>query len=683
MAADPFKPISSSASLSVESPTLPLTRGATLETATFVSLQAKLEDARGEYALRHYDAVVRILGELEMNVQTVMQTSSSGEALPDQVLLKASLLCLKGRVLSAKGAEAEAREAFTESARLFERQKSEIDGQKSATRIWTDYGMALSRLGRTQEAMDLLEQVCASGAAPPEAFGYLGFGYQQRGALAEAESAYRKGLQLIPGDPMLLRYLAETLDAAGKRGEAVAIYRDAAVADPDPQAARKVIHRALEIEPTDVQALKLAVNFEVADQQLDRGLTIVDATLQQDPHHAWALGLKGWLLRRLGKLAEAIKLFRAIEVKTPDLAWVLTELAGTLHQLDGDHDEEALELIERSSALNPQDPEPLYARAQILNDRGESAAAISTLEHALKLNPQSALLQYELGRALFLSNDFIPAEQAFDEALRLNPRLGMAVAAKATILRNKGHLDEAGSLYRRTLRLEPENEFAFQGLVRVLVDQGRVEDALKELDDRSDSCWAQWYKGEILFKQKDLKGAVQALEAARSRAPDNAGIVGQLAETLRLLDQYDAAGEVYKEFLRLVPDNAYALFRMAVYLSEIAEFKEASRHLDHAIEKAPKDRSLWNLRGWCLENLGQPFTSQACEAYEKAVSLKKEEEDDLWERKGLANTLWQLGREKQARAEFETIINEQKYKKGERCFNTRSTRLVSLPAGPL
>jgi tetratricopeptide (TPR) repeat protein len=693
MAAEPLKPIRSPGTLSVESPRLPLTPGPTLETTTLASLQKKLEDARGEYALRHYDAVVRILDELEMNVQSMIQASSSGEALPDQVLLKASLLCLKGRVLSAKRAEAEAREAFTESVRLFEDQKSEMERQ-NPTRMWTDYGMALSRLGRTQEAMDLLERVCASGAAPPEAFGYLGFGYQQRGALGNAEGAYRKGLQLSPSDPMLLRYLAETLDAAGKRVEAVAAYCDAAVAiaDTDVETATQLAQGALRIDPTDVRALNTAINMELRRQHLDGALAIVDAALQCDPHHAWALGLKGSLLRISGDLNEAIKILRSVEVQSSELTWVLVELATTLHEFSSEQDTEALELLDRASTLNPQDAAAFYVEARIRLDRGEVSEAVAALDRAVEINPQSASLQCELGQALFRAGNFGRAQLAFDQALSLDPKSSVALASKADTLieqwrvnekeqrtnaaldqaldlRTNAPLNQALDLYRRALRVEPDNTFVFQALVDLLLYLGRIDEAYEELDheieQKPQNAWAHWRKGQILRNRKELKGAVGAFETAVSLEPNNPNMISDLAETLRALDDYSAAGEAYDNLLRVQPDDPNALSAKAWYLSDIASFDEASRLLDVAIKKAPNEPGLLGAQGWCLENLGGRSLERAREIYEQAVDLRRQRnEDDLWELKGLANTLSQLGAEEEAETRFKEIIARQKYKVG-------------------
>lgn len=653
-----------------EAPNSPIAPGPVPEAATIASLQTKLEDARREYLLRHYDEVERILGELESNSQPATQGSSTGEQFAERSFLRASVFCLKGRLVSAKGTEVDAREAFMESVRLFESQKSEMEQHKFATRMRTDYGMALSHIGRTQEAMHLLKQVCESGAAPPEAFGYLGVAYRQSGHLAEAVNAFSQGLQLVPGEPRLLRYLAEALDAVGKQSEAVSAYCDAALAATDLQIRAHLAHRALEIAPTDVRALNIAVNMQFAGQQPERSLAIVNAALQLDPNHAWALGLKGSLLRISGDLDEALKTLRAIDVQTPELSWVLGELAETLHQLDSGHDTEALELLDRASMLNPQDAGALYSQARIRLARGETFEAIVALDQAVTINPQSAVYQGELGRSLFLSDDFERAEQAFDRALVLDPKSTLALTGKGAILRHREALDEALDLYRRALRADPDNEFTFQAVVDVLLDQGRIDEALEEVNGEIQRspyrALAQWRKGRILLDQNDLNGAARAFETAVSLDPNNPDVIGDRAETLLRLEEYGEAGKAYDRLLQLQPESPYAIGVKAIYLSEIASFHEASQLLDHAIEKAPDEAWLWGRQGWCLENLGPPSMERARDAYEKALSIKeeKEDEDDLWERKGLANTLCQLGRKDEAKTHFEKIIEKQKYREG-------------------
>jgi tetratricopeptide (TPR) repeat protein len=675
MPAKPPKPTPPARTFSAEPPTAPFVGGPTPETQTVASLQSKLEDARREYALRHYSDVERILSELETSLQTVVPANASKEQVVDGDFLMASILCLRGRLRSRMESEEKARTDFLESVRLFEKHKDELERQKASARISTDYGIALARIERVQEALELLKRVSESGAAPAEAFGYLGFACQRSGRLDEAVDAYDKGLQLMPGDSTLLRYRAETLANAKKFNEAVPAFYDAAVAAwriEDREAAQELAQRALELGPTDARALNIAVNIVFAREDADHAMALVAGVLEHDPRHAWALGLKGQLLRVSGDLNEAIKTLRAVDVRTPDLAWVLVELGSVLHQRDTEHDAEALQLLDRASVLNPQDERALYEQARIRLDRGEIAEAVTALKSAGEIDPQSVFLQCELGRAFILSGDLVRAREAYDAALLLDPKSTLALSSKGDLLRKEGDFDQALDLYRRVLRLEPDNEFVFQAMIDVLLAQARLDEALDLLEAEiargRQVAWAQWCKGRILLEQKDLNGAAQALESAASLDPANPDLALELADALQRVDQYDRAGEAYDRALRLQPESPDHMARKAFYLTDIASFEEAHDLLGRALEKAPDQALWWAVQGWCLQHLGKPLVTEARAAFERALSTKrksKEDEDDLWYRKGLANTLRRLGLEDEARTEFERIIREQKYKPGD------------------
>jgi tetratricopeptide (TPR) repeat protein len=714
MRAQPPKPPMPSRVSSVgwASPELP--SGSTPDATTFATLQADLERARGEYGLRRYDSAWRILAGLLSNLNVVIQTPFTGETpiesvwpklstlsrlasnlesevravfrdkpQPEQAFFLASVLCLLGRLLrQAQDLEWAARDLFAQAVSLFERHKTEITAQKSSLRLYTDYGIALYRTDQILESISILKQTCEGGAAPPEAFGYLGFGYKRLSRWAEAEEALKKSLQLAPGDPVFLQHLAETLDKAGKNDEAVSAYCDAAAAAwriEKQGIAAQLAQRALEIAPTDLPALIIAVEIQHAQRNYDAAIAIVDGVLEHEPKHAWALGMKGVLLHARGDLHEGINTLRSIDVQTPDLAWVLVALAQMLHQLGSDHDAKALVLLDRALELNPREADALHAQAQIELDCDQVSHAVEALRQAIDIEPQSATLQCTLGRALFRSGDFAAAEQAFDKALRLDPKSTAALAGKAEVLQAEDRGDQALSLLRLALRLDPDDQNIFVSLINLLLEQDRVEDALAELDleikrkPEQDPrgpyarAFTYWLKGRVLLDTTDLKGAAEAFETATRIAPDNADFHYDLANTWCRLDDYDKAGKEYERVVQLQPNSATAIGAKAYYLADIADFQEAVRLVKDAIQKAPGEAWLWGFQGWCLQNLGRSFADQARHAFEqacKAVKREGKKVDDSMYRKGLADALCLLRREDEAKVHFEALIEEQKYEEG-------------------
>lgn len=669
----PPKPAQTSQAFLVEqaSPRLPF--GPSSEFATIDALKASLESARTQYFLRHYNATKNLLNELETNLKRYMDGEPSDEQFAMQIpLILASVLCLYGRLSYTLGDQEEAKNAFVRSVRLFEIQKAEELARQN-NRIRTDYAMALSRIGRMMDALNLLKEVCKSGVAPPEAFGYLGFAYQIQGHLAEAEEAYRNGLQLAPGDPKLLQYLAQTLKDERKNQEATSTYCDAALAAmrlEDIQAAAGLAHDALNITPTDAKALSIAVRIEGERQNIAGAMAIVEAVLQHDSKHQWALGLKATLLRESGKLEDTINILREIDVGTPDLAWILVEHARALHQINPDNDEKALSLLNRAYTLNPLAEGASYVHAEILIDRGEPTKAVDVLRHAMESERQNVILACELGRALFLANDLEGALKAFDEVLALDPKSIDAFVGRAVTLNEESKFDQALESIRRALHLDPDNDFIFQLMIDLLIKNDHVDGALEELDAKIQGktqapAYCYWLKGQILLERKELRAAQEMLEQAALLDPENSNVHLDLAEAFCRLDEYTKAGTEYNRALTLEQDSIYAITKKASYLIEIAAFQEALTLVRSAIERVSDQAwlsSLLNIQGWCLQHIGTKSSMEkARESFEQACAVDPE---DVWCRKGLANTLCSLGREEDARMHFETIIEQEKYKIG-------------------
>ncbi|WP_083930455.1 tetratricopeptide repeat protein [Methylovulum miyakonense] len=645
------------------------------ESAVISELRTALERARAEFSLRHYDSVKSILDDLRNKLRHLDGSSPSNTKFASLIcLLKASTWCLYGRLSYYLGALEGSKSAFNESVHLFESQDLALVRENS--RICTDYAISLSRIGRMDDAFKLLKEICESGVAPHEAFGYLGWVYQAEEHWAEAEDAYRKGLQLAPGDPNILQYLAETLEAEKMAKEATEAYCDAALAAinlEDMQTAAEFANRALNLTPTDAEALNIAFKIAYKHQGIEASMAIVERVLQHDAKHSWALGLKATLLREIGRPEEAINILREIDVCAPELAWIFVERAKVLLQINPGNGEEALHLLDLAYSLNPLFEGISYLRAEILiDDLNRPEEAVELLRKAIENEPNNILFANELGRALYLCDNMEEALKVFDDTLTNNPKSVEALVGRAVTLNAQGNFDQALGTLRRAARLDPENDIVFRLMVDSLIENDRSEEALEEVDSKihgnlQNSAYCYWKKGQILLKQSNYNNAAEALEQAALLAPNDADVQLDLAEAWCQLDKDDKAGEAYTSALKLAPDSINAIFNNAYYLSQIAAFRESFELINQAIEKFPNEAWFWGLRGWCLSHIGdRPSVEAAYESYKKACELSQERQGEMEGRfqKGLANTLFQLDRRDEAKKNFEEIIEQQKYKKG-------------------
>ena len=426
------------------------------ESAVVAELQEKLERVRANYAARRYAEAKTDLEALISELAVQQHYVISGSL--HYTLLLASALCLRGRLLWRDGSHEAESAAFQEATELFAENEAAIATHQYNNWLYTDYGIALHRLGRHHEALRVLDRAVATGAAPAESFGYRGYAYFELGDMALAEGALRKGLQLSPGDKVLTCALADTLAISGADRDAVSnAYCDAALAAArlgDMPEARRLLLRALEFSPTDPQAMSYAVQLMRSEQDLAAAFEVVERALEKDPGHAWALGLKALVQRDGGKFDEALETLSSIDVHTADLAWVLAERARILNWVGPEHNDEALAILARLRELVPEDVDGLLLAAEVSGVH-DIDGAIALLRRALELDANSVVIRYELALQLERKSDFVGALEALDEVVRLDRTVVPAYRRKASIMTTLGQRAEAADLLRRAVRLRP------------------------------------------------------------------------------------------------------------------------------------------------------------------------------------------------------------------------------------
>lgn len=146
----------------------------------------------------------------------------------------------------------------------------------------------------------------------------------------------------------------------------------------------------------------------------------------------------------------------------------------------------ALKSARRASGLQPGNPAPRMLEADLLNDRGQRAAALGIW-------------------------------QALAEERAAPPRLLQDIAQRFTML---GHHHEAERCHARALHLQPDDPQAIYNHATSLIALGRLDQAEAALDrvialrpDDSDA----WYNRATLRKQTAARNHIAALEAQLAR----------------------------------------------------------------------------------------------------------------------------------------------------------------------
>ena len=218
---------------------------------------------------------------------------------------------------------------------------------------------ALRRRGRPAEALRVLLPAVTAAPREPTLWLALGGSALELGQLPEAERAYRRALELRPGDRDGLIGLGLVRQTQGEHAEARERWEEASAQDGrDP-----------------VPPSLLGVNLMRAGSMAEAE-SWFRLALRRRPGHPDALAGLASILERSGRAAEGAALLAPAAAAAHPHGAVAAILARCL--MDEDRHAEALEVLERSLAGDPDPPR----QVQLEHLRGEALECLDRAEEA-------------------------------------------------------------------------------------------------------------------------------------------------------------------------------------------------------------------------------------------------------------------------------------------------------------
>ncbi len=288
---------------------------------------------------------------------------------------------------------------------------------------------------------------------------------------------------------------------------------------------------------------------------------------------------------------------------------------------------------------------------------GRNDEALPAFERALAIEPDNVLAKEGKGALLTVTGDYEGALEILEQLLKEEPDNAYALSYKGEALRLQGRHEEALAALDRALEVEPGDAFALGTKGQVLRVLNRNEEAVEALGQSirldPELGWVHAELGEALRMLGRNDEALPAFERALAIEPDNPLIWGSTGAALYSLRRYPEALEALDRALERMPDYPWALYIKSAILCDSAEFEDALRALERISEDSPPENlnSALSLKGWALENLDR--AEEAKKAYEASLAI---EPNNYWSQKGVANSLYILGKTEEAKQLYQQII---------------------------
>jgi protein O-GlcNAc transferase len=461
----------------------------------------------------------------------------------------------------------------------------------------------------------------------------------QVGDFSAAAQSYRESIAIDPGNAKTYNNLGFALNEQGLAMDAQAALMRALAIDPNMGDAHYLLGTIAQAQDQAElacdhfrKALKLAPDFEFAYRDLaflllnrghmDDAKQVLMQGITRNPHLANLHFYLGNLYHEEQQFDLAVASFEQALLIAPDHIDFLVNLGLVL--LKKNHPVNALPILQKAVALNPEDAGLHNTLGNALADLAQFDNAMASYRNALQISPDYADAHNNLGSTLEQLGRLDEAAASFRHALQINPESAEAVSNLGNILQKLGHFDDAVNCYRQALQLNPNYAEIHFNLGNLLKKIGRIDDAISSyrrvLEIKSDFAGVHCNLGDLLRETGRFHDAITSYREATRLKHDDASLHNNLAISLLNIGQHDEAISNYRRAIELDPECAEAHYNLGVVLQELARFDDALASYRRALEIKPNFPDAHNAIGNSLKDHGR--LAEALISYRQALRIK-------------------------------------------------------------
>jgi len=314
-------------------------------------------------------------------------------------------------------------------------------------------GVALSKSGRSSEAIAYLTRIVALKRYIKEDFYYLGEAYANDQQWLKAAEVFKVGADLRGIDVNGYFYWATMLFNADKLDEAFEGYVKA---------------RSVDYSVSQAGIFRYLAEISRLRGLSDKALGYYQSLLQREPNDTEALFQAGYISFKLNQLDPARDYFRKLIAVDPKHAGGAANLAA----LQARYNEKHIGLNEKTQGItlrevvqaNPNSVEAHVNLGSQLITEGVYPEALAALQRAVSLRPNSAAAQYDLGLAQLKEKKYEESISSNKKALELRPEWPDAYNNLGLAYAGAGRWKEAVTAYNQAVRLVPDYAGALYNL---------------------------------------------------------------------------------------------------------------------------------------------------------------------------------------------------------------------------
>jgi tetratricopeptide (TPR) repeat protein len=417
-------------------------------------------------------------------------------------------------------------------------------------------------------------------ARPDDIAGYqvLAETYRAQGQPNDVIPELEKYRRERPDNRMLAFQLASAYEAADRKNEAAALYRELSLPTDTAQgtsvaAALKLAELAIQSnQPVEaIEALGAALSSGVADSAvLVRGAQFIDGLKDAD---------------RAKVYQEAQRLV-ADDHRNYGPFVLVGMLAESLKRRD-----EAIALYDKALARQPRAAIAYSRKADLLIDAGRHPDALAVYEAALKAGLDLPAFHRKMGMILEYLGRLDEALAQYRLTRQAAPEDKPTRYLLAGVLTRLGQLEEAEKELQGLVARFPKEVQAHTQLAAIALQRGDLEAAEREVGQaqalEAGAVGPRAVLAEVRFRQKRYPEAEQLARGLLTEQPGAADVRLLLVYILAAQRRFDQAITQVRTLLAADPENLALRYLAAGFCSEMGDTATAEQELQQILQKKP------------------------------------------------------------------------------------------------
>jgi tetratricopeptide (TPR) repeat protein len=413
-----------------------------------------------------------------------------------------------------------------------------------------------------QHALQLAQSAAQQSPKNPKVWALQGIALSGLGRRQDALAAYDRALAISPD------YLPALEGAAELEYQA------------ESKRALPLLERVVKLRPDDPTANAMLGVLKYKQHDCTSAIEHFRASRQLISSQPAALAQYGTCLMNLDKAEDALPIFQRLLALQPDDSHFRYNLA--MVQLAAHKPTEAVETLQPLLTATQVDPDVLDLASSAYEESGDTPKAVASLRQAIVLDPKKIKYYVDFAAISFTHQSFQVGVDMVDVGLKENPAAARLFVARGVLLIQLGQYEKAETDFEKANEVDPTQTSGAVAEGLAQMQQSNLDQALTtvgtHLRDHPQDAFLHYLQAEILFQQgtdvdtPQFKQALASASRAAELKPD-------------LLLAHDLLGNLYLKSGDI--DKSIVQSRRA--LAQSPSDQEALYHLIQALRQSGKD----------------------------------------------------------------------------------------------